>query len=145
MEKKLIEWAKKIDAELIKQGKAPKGSDDNQQAATLLAKIRTVATATDGAKEVLSNGSSNLPQLYGDLASTAKTKHGTEEGRRDKRSQVFGIEANRWAGATSAANAVLAALSRRQIQITMLETEFLSTFAKNTGGMDAPGSPGTKY
>jgi hypothetical protein len=43
---------------------------------------------------------------------------------------VFGIEAARWNAAQSGVSATAAALKRRLAQLTTLESEFLSTFAK---------------
>jgi hypothetical protein len=129
MEKKMIEWGQKVDADLIKQGKATKGSTDNAEAAQLLAKIRTASVATDGAIQGLTSAVS-LPALYSALADAAKQRMASEAGRSDKRYQVFVYESNRWTVAASATGAASAALQRRQAQLQALETSFLSTFAQ---------------
>jgi hypothetical protein len=145
MEKKLLEWAKSIDVKLAQAGKAPADPKANQQSAMLLAKIRTASVATDGAIEGLSQGSAGLPKLYGDLARAAQDKQGQQAGRGDKRAAVFAIEGGRWSAASAAISTAGAALQRRKDQLATLETEFLATFARNSGGADGPSSPGTKF
>ncbi len=149
MEKKLAEWAQKIDKALIAKGKAPKGSTESGQAANLLAKIRNASVETQAAIDALgaggaTDGSASVLKLYGDLARGAKEKIEAEVGRRDPRARVFAIEGGRWNAAGTSLAGVKAGLERRMKQIDDLEKEFLGTFTKNAGPTGA-GSPGTKF
>ncbi len=144
MEKRMIEWGQKVDAELIKQGKATKGSTDNAEAAQLLAKIRSAKVATEGAVEGLS-GAASLPKLYGDVAAAAKARGTAEAGRRDKRYQVFGIESQRWSVAAGAVGDIGAALGRRLTQIATLESSFLTTFMQHGATDPAGAKVGSSY
>lgn len=135
------EFGKTLDAELIKRGKAGKGSDENLQSAQLLSAVRSASVATQGAVDGLSSGgAADLPGLYAELKESASNR-GTDQtaggGRTDPRAAVFGIEAGRWSSANAAITAIAAALQRRQAQITGLENEFMSQFANSTHGTDS--------
>jgi hypothetical protein len=141
MEAALKEFGKSLDDAMIKKGQAPKGSDNNQQAAKLMIAIRTAATTTQGAVDALTSGGvADLPGLYSELAKHASDRKQDQtggDGRRDARAAVFAIEAGRWGAANSAVASVGSELARRQVQITGLETEFLAQFANSSQGTDS--------
>lgn len=135
------EFGKAVDEAMIKKGGAAKGSDNNAQAAALFTAIRTAQTNTKGAIDGLSSGGAgDLPGLYGELAKTASERQTSEtggDGRRDGRAAVFGIEAGRWNAAARAVAGIGGDLGRRMTQIQGLEKEFLSEFARSSGGTDS--------
>jgi hypothetical protein len=135
------EFGKAVDEAMIKKGGAAKGSDNNAQAAALFAAIRTASATTKGAVDGLaSGGAGDLPGLYGELAKQATDRQASEtggDGRRDGRSAVFGIEAGRWSTASRAVAGIGGELGRRQTQIQGLEQEFMSEFARSSGGTDS--------
>jgi hypothetical protein len=141
LETKFKEFAKSLDDAMIKKGQAPKGSDNNAQAAALFVALRTASTMTDGAAEGLSGeGPSSLVGLYGELSKRAGERNTDQtggDGRRDPRSAVFGIETKRWATASAAIGTIRDELGRRKGQFAGLEGEFLAQFANASQGTDS--------
>lgn len=135
------EFGKSLDLAMQKDAKTKQPGNDNQQAAALFAKIRTATTTTQGAVDGLSSGGAgDLPILYGDLATAANGRHEDQaggDGRRDVRSAVFGIEGQRWNAANGAITRIQAALTRRQAEVSSLESTFMSGFAGASGGTDS--------
>jgi len=141
MAKALQEFAKSVDDALIKKGAMPKDSKNAQNAAALLAAIKTASTTTDGAVQALtSGGAADLGGLYTGLATAAKTRNADQtgpDGRRDPRSAVFGIESARWSAASRAVSSIGGDFGRRKEQIAALEAEFMTQFESASGGTDS--------
>jgi len=135
------EFGKAIDDAMIKKGTAAKGSDDNVQAAALFTALRAASTSCKGAIDGLSSGGAgDLPGLYSELSKMASGRQADQtggNGRRDGRAAVFGIEAGRWSAASGAVAGIGGDLARRQTQIAALEKEFMSEFARSSGGTDS--------
>jgi len=138
MQQRFAEFGKSIDDAMIKQGKAPKGSDDASQAAALFSAVTTAEVSTKGALTALStDGTGNLSKLYDELKTKAAAKGNEQAGRADPRAAVFAIEGGRWMTASTAIDGARDMLERRNSQILELESQFTQQFAGAAQGKDS--------